>query len=624
MLEEYFEYRSSILEESKDENGFLDDAGVLEQAVQYMLETKLMDNEEYTYAAYEDEDANIKVNGYAVSEGGERLQLFIVDEESLAEGIDLEDASISHRADYESEFKRCRKFAVEAITGKLLDELQASDPVGALATRLADPDGFEVIEIVLVSMSLSVSYRGQSPQPNSFHFPSEEKTFVVKTSDGKSERNVLFIKKLVDVNFLAEVIVSQGRGVPLKVEFRSDPIEPIEAIQAYSGDNFESWLCVLSATDLAHLYRRHGSRLLEKNVRSFLQFKGANKGIKETIRNEPEKFIAYNNGLTITATDADITTIEKGKKKVINSLTDLQIVNGGQTTASIYFSKKEGLDVSKVKVMAKINIVRSEKQMVLNELVSNISKYSNTQSRVSNVDLNARSPQLVKLKQLSESVKTPTAGKWYFERAKGEFNTEVRKQGASAGARLKRDFPPAKRFSKEQLAKFYCAWGEEPYLVKRGGEKVFRHMMEVLEPEEGIPLEVDRDFYEQLIAKIILFKRMEKIYGQGVNAIGQLRSAAIPYALSIIYVNSDGAGKTFDLARIWKDEDIREDLAIFLKSLLSLVNDLIKQYSQSDDFGEYSKKKELWSDIVASPEIKKFLSYDDSQKILAKYIKDSK
>ena len=141
---------------------------------------------------------------------------------------------------------------------------------------------------------------------------------------------------------------------------------------------------------LADLYKRYSTQLLEKNVRSFLQFKGVNRGIKQTIKDEPEKFIAFNNGLTITATEAKTSFYRKSL--YLESLEDFQIVNGGQTTASIYFSNKEGLDISNVKVMAKINIAKTSKSKDLDDLISKISEYSNSQSRVSKVDLKIEKP----------------------------------------------------------------------------------------------------------------------------------------------------------------------------------------------------------------------------------------
>ena len=432
---------------------------------------------------------------------------------------------------------------------------------------------------------------------------------------------MLLLRRVIDLNFIHAVNVSRGHREPLVVDFKRDFDTRIEVIHAAGEENFESYLCVLSADVLADLYRLYSSRLLEKNVRSFLQFKGVNRGIRDTIRDSPGKFIAYNNGLTITATKARV--VHYKKRAYIESLSDFQIVNGGQTTASIYFSRKDGLDVSGVRVMAKINVVKGDDDKLLDDLISNISRFSNTQSRVSGADLRSRNPQLRRLKALSDSVTTPSGNKWFFERARGEFQTSVRLAGGQKASQ-QRKYPPARRFSKEQLAKYYTAWGETPHLVKKGGEKVFRHFIEEISPnDEGeFEIDVDRRFYEELVAKIILFRQMEKIYGQGKNAIGQIRSAVIPYALSCLSSMSDGAGEghRFDLQRIWKSEGVEADLAAYLRRLLILMNDLIKQYAQSDDYGEYAKRVELWDAIRRSPELKEFAETSETRKILGQYL----
>ena len=395
---------------------------------------------------------------------------------------------------------------------------------------------------------------------------------------------------------------------------------PLSAIQAADEEHFESFLCVLPATIIAGLYKEYSSRLLEKNVRSFLQFRGVNKGIRETIRKEPEKFVAYNNGLTITATKADI--IKTAGQVTIKSLTDFQIVNGGQTTCTIYFTQKDGFDISKVKVMAKINVAKETTEDELEELISNISNFSNAQSKVSKVDLRSRNPQLIKLKGMSDSVITPSGLKWFFERAKGEFNTMVRAAGQNK-TRIQKEYPTSRRFSKELLAKYYCAWGEQPYLVKKGGEKVFRYFIEELSGEGNSkkPIDVNRGFYEELIAKVILFKTLEKLYGQGKNSMGQLRSIAVPYSISVLHKFTDGtkSNKPFDLLKIWLSEKLEDDLVAFFNELLQLMNDLVKKYAKSDDYGEYSKKPELWADIIQSKEIKEFMLSANAVSITNKY-----
>lgn len=623
-MQEYFDCRQDLLSDSKDENGFVCQQLILSQILPFMLDAKLVDSEDYNECYFKGVADNLKLNGYAVNESGERLQLFLVDESSIQEDISKDLLYISNRSDYDAQFKRTTRLISSSLKGKLDEQLQKSDPVAALVSQISSVEGveqFDVIEIFLISLTTTVSNKSDSIQPRQMHFSNDSLDVSYSSGQVKKSKSFLLIKTLIDLNFLFNVIVSRGNRQPLLVDFKKTFGYDIHVIEAAKERNFESYLCVLSADILADLYRQYSSRLLEKNVRSFLQFKGVNRGLRETIRNEPDRFIAYNNGLTLTATGAKV-NLKRGVA-YIEALEDLQIVNGGQTTASIYFSKKDGIDVSNVKVMAKINVVKDMGSSGLDDLISKISKYSNTQSKVSNVDLRSRNPQLVKLKKLSESVITPSGTKWFFERSKGEFNTKVRIAGSNA-SRIKRDFPNDKRFSKEQLAKYYSAWGDEPYLVKRGGEKVFRHFIEKISPSEddtSSSVDIDRDFYEELIAKIIIFRRFEKIYGQGKYSMGQLRSAAIPYTMSVIYCATDGEANSsnFDFMRIWRDESLGDDFEIFSRELLSLTNDLIKKYSSSEDYGEFSKKPELWDSIKASNEIKGFLDKSSTKKILDKY-----
>lgn len=174
-----------------------------------------------------------------------------------------------------------------------------------------------------------------------------------------------------------------------------------------------------------------------------------------------------------------------------------------------------------------------------------------------------------------------------------------------------------------ELAKYYSAWGNSPHLVKKGGEKIFRHFIEMIECEEDgkAKIQIDREFYEKLIAKIILFRQMEKIYGQGKNSLGQLRAAVIPYTLSVLYIHTDASesGKSFNLERIWKDEGIDYELQEYLKELMILMNELIKKYSASEDFNEYSKKPELWESIKECEEIQGLMKKNSTLSIFKKY-----
>ena len=623
ILEEYFNYRNELLDQSKDDEGFIQENLILSQVLPSMLDAKLIDSEDFTNSYFKSTADKLKINAYSINESGERLQLFLIDENSIDLTASQDDLLISTRSSYESQFKRCTNFHNKAIKGHLNDEIQDSSPVRPLVSSVSSSQGaqqFDVVEIFLITLTSTVSKQGATTQPKRIEFDDEEIVVTYSKNRERHKKELLIKKRIIDLNFLYTVLISQGSREALTVNFEKTFGEPLYSIKAADEEYFESYLCVLPASILSRLYKEFSTRLLEKNVRSFLQFRGVNKGIRETIRKEPEKFVAYNNGLTITATNGDI-SFESGQYK-IKSLTDFQIVNGGQTTATIYFTQKDGFDISKVKVMAKINVAKEATDEELEELISNISTYSNAQSRVSKVDLRSRNPQLVRIKSLSESVMTPSGKKWFFERAKGEFNTKLRIAGSNK-RRLAKEYPTQRRFSKELMAKYYSAWGNQPHLVKKGGEKIFRYFIEKLtgEGEFKKPININRDFYEELVAKIILFRKLEKIYGSGKNSMGQLRSAVVPYTLSVLFMITDADKKepSFDLLKIWLNEELESDLEAYLTQLLKLVNELIKKYSESDDYGEYSKKEELWKRISLSKEIKEFTSTGDTAKIIDKY-----
>lgn len=622
-IQEFLNYRKELLDSSKDEEGFVQQTQLLSQILPLMVDAKLLDSEDWNDSYYLNPAENYKVNGYTVNESSERLQLFIVDETSIDLTASEKDLQISTKSYYDNQFKRVTRFLNKAIKGYLNDEVQDADPIRPLLSQLSSATGaeqFDVIEIFLVSASATTETRGTLPQPKRIEFEDENISVSFTRNRERVKKDLLIIKKLVDLNFLFDVLISQGNREALTIDFENLFNYKIEVIKAAEEENFESYLCVLPAHILSDLYKRYSSRLLEKNVRSFLQFKGANKGIRETIRISPEKFIAFNNGITITSTSKDLET--KNGKLFVKSLTDFQIVNGGQTTASIYFTQKDGFPIDKVKVMAKINVALDVNEEGLDSLISDISKYSNSQTKVSNVDLSSRSPQLNKLKALSDSIVTPSGRKWFFEKSRGEFNTKLRIAGSNR-ARIEKEYPKNYRFTKEQLGKYFTAWGEQPYVVKKGGEKVFRYFLEEIAGElrGKKTINVNRDFYEELISKIILFTQLEKIYGQGKHSMGQIRSAVVPYAISVIYIYTDGAktGKQFDLSKIWKKEKLEDDLVTFFTELMELMNGLIKKYSESDDYGEYAKNRKLWEDISASKEIEKFMTSKIAQQILSKY-----
>ena len=624
-LKEYFGLRNDLIENSIDEDGVFSEDTFLYKVLPDLMEVKMIDSDDITFSYVKTslDGHNLKINGYTINESGERLQVFLINDRATSLNLKDEDLMINLKDYYQILFSESTRFIKSSLKHHLT--LHDSDTAGFLVSQLGLSDfmnNIEVIEIFLISPTVTIETRGAVPSVKNMSFKDEEykTSFTVKRE--RKEKNILITKKLVDLNFLYDISVSKGYKYALEVNFSDIFDKDIEVLKAADEENFESYLCVLPAEGLASLYRRYSTRLLEKNVRSFLNFRvEANSAMRKTILNNPEYFIAYNNGLTITASDKEI--IHENGKIYLRSLTDFQIVNGGQTTASIFFSKKDNLDISKINLMAKINIAKQISDEEMNELISNISLYSNTQSKVSKVDLKSRNPQIDRIKAMSNSIVTPLGYKWFFEKARGEFSTMVRLAGGNK-RRIEKEYPRNRRLTKVELGKYYTAWGDYPWLVKKGGEKVFRSFIEKITGEGSgkKQMEINREFYENLIAKAILFRKLEIIHGTRNNAIGQLRSAAVPYSISVLFNMFGGTEKRnakFNLNSIWKSQDLPDDLSYFMKDLMILLYQLIKKYATSDDLGENTKKEELWAKIKKSSEIKSYTSSVDAKKIKEKY-----
>lgn len=629
-ISEHLKFRKELIEQAKEEDGAITGSSLISTVIPSLRETTLVESEDFENCYFENKAEKIKINGYSFNESGDRLQIYIVNEVALSPLSENEELCISKKSDYDEQFLKAQNFVRKAIKGHLNDEIQDSSTVKFLIHRLASSEGIQaidVIEIFLITLTSSIEARGTVPYPKRFIFDKEEfnTTFGLSGRPERMKKSILIEKKIVDLNFLYDVSISNGNEYALIVDFENDLGGKIEVLKAADEENFETFLCVIPATILALLYRNAGgTRILEKNVRSFLQFgrKSVNAGMKTTIIKEPEKFIAFNNGLTITATDKNIE--EVNGRLFLKSLTNFQIVNGGQTTATIFFSNKEGLNIDRINLMAKINVAKNITEDELESLISDISFYSNRQTKVSSVDNNTIKPQLDKIKTLSNSIITPSGSKWFFERLKGQFATKIRMAGGNK-VRLEKEFPKERRFTKEILGKYYASWGDKPYLVKFGGDKVFGYFCQEL-AGDGDKIKakiIDRIFYEELIAKMILVKELNKIYGAGKNSMGQLRAAVIPYSISVLYLYTNGTKTSpdFDLLKIWKNESLEKDLSDYFKLLMKLVNDLLKdkRYNNSDNTDDNTKKKEVWDNISSSEEIKLFMNNSSSQKIINKY-----
>jgi hypothetical protein len=358
-------------------------------------------------------------------------------------------------------------------------------------------------------------------------------------------------------------------------------------------------MTVIPGEALRFLYEKYGSRILEANVRSFLSQTGkVNKGIRDTLRYQPERFMAYNNGIVLIADEISLTRTADGSP-AIGWLKGMQIVNGGQTTASMFFSKKKypSIDLKTVRVPAKVIVLRQADKAQEEMLIADISRFANSQNSVKQSDLSANKPFHVEMEKLATTTFCPDGvSRWFYERAAGSYKVMLEREGKTpAGiARLKVQIPSVRKITKTDLAKFLCAWEQLPHLVSLGGQKNFIAFMDLMnasekEGERNLP---DVSQYKRMISKVILFKSAHKLIRPKFLAY-QANVAAYTVAILSLLL-----GKQLDLDMIWNNQSISTGLEHQIVAWSEEVNGFLHSSANGRMISEWAKKKECW-DVLA-------------------------
>ncbi|MFV2008763.1 AIPR family protein [Micromonospora sp. LOL_027] len=398
-----------------------------------------------------------------------------------------------------------------------------------------------------------------------------------------------------DLSRLHRLATSGTLSEPIAVEF--DPPLPCLATTRDTAQDYTVFLAILPGRTLADLYGRHGTRLLELNVRSFLQTKGGvNRGIRDTLLHNPDRFLAYNNGITATASRVELTDLPEGGR-AIGRVHDLQIVNGGQTTASIHYAHtrdKAGLD--QVDVQMKLTVVSPER---LQEIVPEISRYSNTQNKVTVVDFSSNHPWHVAIEKVTRSLWAPAADgsgqetRWFYERARGQYTDALAREGTPARQRrFKALHPLGQKFTKADAAKYMHCWSGRPYLVSRGAEKNFREFM--VQMGENVPA-IDISYCQRLVSKAILFKAADRVVA--ARDFGGYKINTTAYTVARI---AEATGRRVDLDRIWRDQRLTPALTAAIDDLCGRVREVIvNPLREGTNIGEWAKRPECWEAVLA-------------------------
>lgn len=519
----------------------------------------------------------LKINGYAISDNYETVDLFI----SLYEGS--EEPITIHKEDIDTAATRLKNFFKKAIYTDLCDEIEESSSVFEFVNTLGT---YQELRDSLIRVNAFILtngiYKGEIPNQ-------------VEISGYK------IIFRVFDINYLYQI--SEDAHAPITINLKEGGWK-IPCLHApSSNDDYDAYVSILPGDFLYYLYDIYGGRLLEQNVRSFLQFTGKiNQGIRDTIKKTPHMFLAYNNGIAATADSMEIDS-----NGYIKSISNFQIVNGGQTTASIYHTKKKDkADISNIYVQVKFSIVKKKEEYA--SIVSDISKYANTQNKVNNADFSANNLVLVELEKVSRYVMTPITQEksmqtyWFFERARSQYKNIRLKEGFTKTRQKAFDlkYPKNQMFTKVELAKYINCFEEvyegsklviSPHIVVRGSEKNYAQFIAKVLPTN--PKKITNIFFEDTIAKAILFKTADKLYGtkNTGNNIGELKSVVVPYTLGLLNHLTSGR---IDLYRIWKNQKVSEALSNMIYSLMLQVNPYIMNISPSNNYLEWAKKENCW------------------------------
>ncbi|MEL0083541.1 MAG: AIPR family protein, partial [Gammaproteobacteria bacterium] len=355
---------------------------------------------------------------------------------------------------------------------------------------------------------------------------------------------------------------------------------------------------------LSALYGKYGARLLEQNVRSFLQARGkVNKGIRATILNEPDMFFAYNNGITATAQEIETRQTDQGLEIV--RIKDLQIVNGGQTTASLFHTqRKDKASLEQIFVQMKLSVIDSDDSETI---VPSISEYANTQNRVNAADFFSNHPFHIRIEEISRRIWAPAQRgaqretKWFYERARGQYADAQSKLTQGEQRRFKAEYPKPQMVTKTDLAKFENVWDDHPKWVNLGAQKNFARYAERMGKEWVKSQDSFNEFYyRRAMARALIFRKTEKLVSEQSWYRGGYRANIVAYALAAIARVCRGKKRVVDFSRVWNTQEVYPSLVSAIQISAEFVNGYITDPPDGiSNISEWAKKDGCWDRIVS-------------------------
>ncbi len=527
-------------------------------------------------------NANVRLSGYALSDEVDQLDMFVSLYNGSGELQSLPLSEATKAADY------CLRFLTMCAEKKLSGKMDESSEAYEFATTVeaAYPSLGQVRVYVLTDRVLNA----------------KSKLFQSREIQGKTIK-----LEVMDIERLYRHTSAGKPRDELVVNFEEVAGGALPCVWVPGQmTEYDYAMTVIPGETLRFVYDKYGPRILEANVRSFLSALGkVNKGIRDTLRHEPERFMAYNNGLVIVADEVHLGRAADGTPG-ITWLKGMQVVNGGQTTASLYFTKKKHpeIDLSTVRVPAKLIVLRSQDVSNEDELIADISRYANSQNAVRQSDLAANHPLHVALENYAQTTYCPDGeGRWFYERAAGSYKVLLEREGTTPAKlkRLKASIPPARKITKPDMAKYLCIWAQKPDQVSLGAQKNFVQFMESVQDfkwESGED-QPTLDDYKKMVAKAILFKAATKLIRPKFQAF---QANIATYTLSLLALK---LGNKINLDMIWNNQDISTQLKEQINTWSSEVHKQLHSSSSGRMVSEWAKKPGCWEWIKA-------MKYSDS------------
>ena len=579
------DYRKEFLESIKataanEEDGTV--ASFVREAGDSLLDAGVIpDYESCFYTTIGKRNRKMRIDGYAFDDLDLTMTLIV------AEYNGSDECGTLTLTDAKQCFERLMFFLEEATNGGLINEMEISTPTYDLVDLLRAYSGrVRMYRFILLTDNVASDRIGTLPYG-----------YI---------KEVQIEYHIWDIGRLFRVCGSEGGREELEInlyEYIPDGISCLEA-GGTRTDEYRSFLCVIPGTVLADIYDRYGSRLLEGNVRSFLSTKVAvNKKIRSTILSQPTKFFAFNNGIAATATEVVIE--ERQGRRHISFVKGFQIVNGGQTTASLSNSRyKDKADISQIYVQMKLTEVESS---VAETFIPQISRSSNSQNRVSEADFFSNHPFHIRMEKMSRRLFAPAVGgaqyetHWFYERARGQFLQEQGKMTKGEKGKFILQNPKSQMITKTDLAKYRNLWVCLPHKVSLGAQKNFVIFAEWVTDEwEKNDANFNEIFFQESVALALLFRHVEKLVSSQTWYEKGYRANIVAYSLAFLshLLRKQYTNKRFDFQSIWNKQAIPEVLDRQMIIIAKIVFDVLTAPDRAiQNVTEWSKKEACWDKV---------------------------